>query len=82
MVRIFAAAVLLASGLAAFSSAHAEGGCGVGWYRGPFGHCHRNGVVVAPVVVTRAPAVIYVPVGRPCPYGYHLGPLGRRCWPN
>jgi hypothetical protein len=79
MVRIFAAAALAASGLAAFSSAHAEGGCGVGWYRGPWGHCHRRVVVVAPVVVTR-PAVVVV--RRPCPWGYHLGPMGQRCWPN
>jgi hypothetical protein len=21
-------------------------------------------------------------VGRVCPRGYHLGPEGRRCWPN
>jgi hypothetical protein len=21
-------------------------------------------------------------VGRACPPGYHLGPEGRRCWPN
>jgi hypothetical protein len=21
-------------------------------------------------------------VGRACPWGYHLGPWGRRCWPN
>ena len=82
MVRLFVAAALLAGGLVAFSSAQAEGGCGVGWYRGPFGHCHRKAVVVAPVVVTRAPVVVYARVGRPCPYGYHLGPLGRRCWPN
>jgi hypothetical protein len=20
--------------------------------------------------------------GRACPWGYHLGPWGRRCWPN
>ena len=23
-----------------------------------------------------------MPQGRACPRGYHLGPHGRRCWPN
>ena len=23
-----------------------------------------------------------MPRGRACPRGYHLGPQGRRCWPN
>jgi Spy/CpxP family protein refolding chaperone len=23
-----------------------------------------------------------MPHGRVCPRGYHLGPNGRRCWPN
>jgi hypothetical protein len=39
-------------------------GCGPGFWRGPYGHCH-------PFAVNRA-----------CPPGYHLGRLGRRCWPN
>ncbi len=34
------------------------------------------------VVVTGGGTVIYAPAGRACPYGYHLGPQGRRCWPN
>src|SRR5262245_10992630 len=81
MVRLIAAAVILASGLAAFSSAQAEGGCGVGWYRGPFGHCHRKAVIVTPAPVVVAPVVV-APVVRPCPLGWHLGPMGQRCWRN
>jgi hypothetical protein len=44
-------------------------------------------VVVAPAAggVVYAPAaggVVYAPAARACPIGYHLGPQGRRCWPN
>jgi hypothetical protein len=41
-----------------------EDGCGLGFWRGPFGHCHPYAVA------------------RVCPPRYHLGPDGRRCWPN
>lgn len=75
------AALTLTAGIALGSPAGAAGGCGVGWHRGPHGGCRRN-VVVAPLVVTPAAKVILAPVGRPCPRGYHLGPQGRRCWPN
>jgi hypothetical protein len=85
MVKIIAAVLVMAGGLAAFSSAHAEGGCGWGYHRGPYGGCRANG---GPVVVPRAGvvvvpgAVIFAPLGRACPVGYHLGPQGRRCWAN
>jgi hypothetical protein len=94
MVKIVASVLVMVGAFAAFSSAHAEGGCGIGWHRGPFGGCRVNGgpvyvaprpVIVAPaqpVVVTPAGAVIYAPAVGACPYGYHLGPQGRRCWPN
>jgi hypothetical protein len=84
MKTIFAAMTLTAA-LAVGTSALAAGGCGAGWHRGPWGHCRRNEVVVvnpAPVVVAPAATEMVVPVGRPCPRGYHLGPQGRRCWPN
>ena len=91
MVKLFAAVFVLVSGLAAFSSAQASGWCGWGAHRGPYGGCRANGsppvvvyhapVVVAPAVVTPR-GVIYAPVGRPCPYGYHLGPHGQHCWAN
>ena len=88
MIRFVVAALVTAASLAAFSSAQAEGGCGWGSHRGPSGGCRANGsgpVVVAPRVgVVVAPGVggIYVPLGRACPVGYHLGPQGRRCWAN
>ena len=56
-----------------------RGFCGLGFHRGPYGGCVRNGVpygyVVAPVVVApyAAPAV----VAPMCPAGYYLGPYGR-----
>ena len=43
-------------------------GCGPGWIRGRFGHCHPMGMGR--------------PVFRPCPPGMHLGPHGHRCFPN
>jgi len=83
------AALALTAGFALSSPADAAGGCGAGWHRGPWGGCRRNVVVapvvvapVAPVVVGPAGGVMLAPVGRPCPRGYHLGPQGRRCWPN
>jgi hypothetical protein len=56
----------------------AAGGCGIGFHRGPYGGCLRNGVygpvVVAPygapvVVAPYAPPVVERPV---CPYGYRF----------
>lgn len=80
------AALAMTAGFALSSPADAAGGCGAGWHRGPWGGCRRNvvvaPVVVAPVVVAPAGGVMLAPVGRPCPRGYHLGPQGRRCWPN
>jgi len=43
-------------------------GCGPGWVRGRFGHCHPMGMGH--------------PVFRGCPPGMHLGPYGHRCIPN
>jgi hypothetical protein len=54
-----------------------EGGCGLGFHRGPYGGCVRNGaavVVGAPGVVVGAPGVV---VGAPRAY-FMYG--GRRCW--
>ena len=50
-----------------------RGFCGLGFHRGPYGYCIRNGTV--PVVV--APAVPVVVAPMVCPYGYYLGPYGR-----
>ena len=69
-----------------------RGFCGLGFHRGPYGYCVRNGtvyvppVVVAPaapvVVAPAAPVVVApaTPVPVVCPYGYYLGPYGR-CLP-
>ena len=81
MKTILAAAFAATAALAAASAAHAEGGCGAGWHRGPWGHCRPNErVVVAPreVIVAPEATVMYAPVGRACPRCYHLGPKGRR----
>jgi hypothetical protein len=43
-------------------------GCGVGWVRGPYGHCHRRGYV--------APAVVVHPYVHP----YYAHPYVRHCW--
>ena len=89
MIKIYATLFVLAIGLAGATAAQAEGGCGWGYHRGPYGGCRPNGygagpsVAPRPVVVVGVPgAMIYAPIGRPCPYGYHLGPHGRRCWAN
>jgi hypothetical protein len=46
------------------------GGCGVYGHRGPYGYCRAGG---------QAGGYGW---GRPCPWGFHLGPYGRKCWPN
>jgi len=46
------------------------GGCGPYGHRGPYGGCRRGGQWGG------------YRWGRPCPPGFHLGPYGRRCWPN
>jgi hypothetical protein len=63
--------------------------CGLGFHRGPYGYCVRNGVpygyvapgypapvVVAPPVMV-APPVVVAP--RVCPYGYVFAPAYGRC---
>ena len=66
------AAVMLASAVVGFSEvASAAGGCGPGWYRGPYGGCRPMLVAPAPVVV--------VPRARVCPYGFRW--YAGRCRP-
>jgi hypothetical protein len=48
----------------------AYGGCGPYGHRGPYGGCRAGGQWGG---YWR---------GRPCPPGFHLGPYGRKCWPN
>lgn len=46
------------------------GGCGPYAHRGPYGGCRPGG---------QAGGYIR---GASCPAGFHIGPYGRRCWPN
>jgi hypothetical protein len=51
-----------------------RGFCGLGFHRGPYGYCVRNGVpygYAAPIVV--APPVVVAP-RVVCPYPYHYSP--------
>jgi hypothetical protein len=81
LILTFACA-MLGSSLASFG-AQAEGGCGIGFHRGPYGGCRPNGaVVVAPLVV--APPVVVAPavvVAPPivCGVGLRWHPRFRRC---
>ena len=74
-------AVAIFLSLVCVQSASAEGGCGPGFHRGPYGHCRPNGPVVvvpgAPVVVAPAPVVVRPPVV--CGVGYRWHPGYRRC---
>ncbi|MBV8564535.1 MAG: hypothetical protein JO366_17010 [Methylobacteriaceae bacterium] len=46
-------------------------GCGPFGHRGPFGFCRPGGQWGG-----------YWAGGiSPCPFGFHIGPFGRRCWP-
>ena len=61
------------------------GGCGVGFHRGPYGYCVRNGVPYGYAPPGYLPPPVYAPpppVAAPgwCAYGYYLGP-NRRCYP-
>ena len=45
-------------------------GCGPFGHRGPLGFCRPGGQLGG-----------YIR-GLSCPAGWHIGPMGRRCWPN
>jgi len=70
MKYLFAAA-LVACTVAGLGSASAEGGCGIGFHRGPYGGCRANraDVVVVPGAVVVERPVVVVP-GRACPLGF------------
>jgi len=77
-LRLLSAAFLLS--LVCVQSASAEGGCGIGFHRGPYGGCRPNGgpVVVVPGAAVVAPAVV-VPAPVVCGPGYRWHPGYRRC---
>jgi hypothetical protein len=61
-----------------------RGFCGLGFHRGPYGGCVRNGVpygYVAPVVVAPYAAPIVVAPPLVCPFGYIYYPRYGRCLP-
>ena len=79
MMKYLFAAVMLASAVVGFSeAASAAGGCGPGWYRGPYGGCRPMGGR-GPVVVVPAPAPVVVVRPRGCPYGFRW--YAGRCRP-
>lgn len=58
------------------------GGCGIGFHRGVYGYCVRNGYVAAPyyappAVVAPLPYYAAPVVPRACPYPYRLDAYGR-----
>ena len=70
MKYLFAAALLVAGTVAGIGSASAEGGCGPGFHRTPYGNCRPNrAVVVVPGAVVVERPVVVVP-GRACPMGF------------
>ena len=80
------AAILLS--LVCVDSASAEGGCGPGFHRGPYGGCRPNGpvvvapaapVVVAPPAVVVRPPVVVAPAPVVCGAGFRWHPRFRRC---
>jgi hypothetical protein len=74
------AAVMLASAVVGFSeAASAAGGCGPGWYRGPYGGCRAMGGRPPVVVVAPRPAPVVVVRPRVCPYGFRW--YAGRCRP-
>ena len=94
-ISFFCVAATQAMPLASLEQAHAgltipvAGGCGIGFHRGPYGGCRRNGyyggvyygapaVVAAPGVVVAAPVVV---APGPCGgRGSHRVCNPYRCW--
>jgi hypothetical protein len=48
--------------------------CGLGFHRGPYGYCVRNGVYYG---FPPPPPPVVVGVPRVCPWGFYMGPYGR-----
>jgi hypothetical protein len=79
-MKYLLAAAMLASAVVGFSEvASAAGGCGPGWYRGPYGGCRPMGRPPAVVVAPGAPVVVVAPRPRVCPYGFRW--YAGRCRP-
>src|SRR5258708_24961831 len=82
VLSVASIAILLS--LVFLDSASAEGRCGPGFHRNPYGRCAPNeGRVVvapaAPVVVAPAAPVVVAPAPVVCRGGLHWHPRLRRC---
>jgi hypothetical protein len=68
-MKVLFAAALVAATFVGIGSAAAEGGCGPGMHRTPYGNCrpNRDVVVVPGAVVVERPVVV---APRGCPYGF------------
>lgn len=80
-MKYLLAVAMLASAVVGFSeAASAAGGCGPGWYRGPYGGCRpmARRVYVAPAPFYVAPVVV-APRPRVCPWGFRW--YAGRCRP-
>jgi hypothetical protein len=79
----FVALTAITLSLTSLDRANAEGGCGPGFHRNPYGVCRPNrGLVIvappAPVVVAPAPVVV-APTPVVCRGGFRWHPGFRRC---
>jgi hypothetical protein len=74
LLSVASAATLLS--LVCIQSASAEGGCGIGFHRGPYGGCRPNG---GPVVVVPGAPVVVAPAPVVCGRGFRWHPGLRRC---
>jgi hypothetical protein len=74
LLSVASAATLLS--LVCIHSASAEGGCGIGFHRGPYGGCRPNG---GPVVVVPGGPVVVAPAPVVCSRGFRWHPGLRRC---
>ena len=50
--------------------------CGLGFHRGPYGYCVRNGTPYGYVPVYPPPPPRVVGVPYACPFGFYMGPYG------
>ncbi len=51
-----------------------RGFCGLGFHRGPYGYCVRNGTPYGYVYPPPPPRLVGVPYV--CPFGFYMGPYG------
>lgn len=69
-----AGALVIGSSLIAIDPASAAGGCGPGWWRGPWGHCRNTPYTGS--LPNGGYQVEFRPADNGCPPGYWHGPYG------